>query len=83
MASFLLLLQDYFTPGVYELGFVRKGDASRKGEGEDVFAFYVGQAENVWERLRQYNKDGSHLGMIFTRAASKTFQWLSALARYG
>ncbi|EFJ05416.1 hypothetical protein SELMODRAFT_431583 [Selaginella moellendorffii] len=54
-------------PGIYELGIVRPCSSSRKRKKKkrlhrrDVVAVYLGQAENVRQRLQSYGQGGSHL----------------------
>lgn len=70
--------QTCFGPGVYELGIIGPSKVpkssktsasiqdsrkpSRKLRKEDVVVVYVGQAENVRQRLQRYGQGGSHLG---------------------
>lgn len=53
-------------PGVYELGVgisrPRLGRDERKLDSSHVVPVYLGQADNVRNRLQQYGREGAHLG---------------------
>ncbi|XP_075512844.1 LOW QUALITY PROTEIN: protein EFFECTOR OF TRANSCRIPTION 2-like [Primulina tabacum] len=53
-------------PGVYELGVgisrPRLGRDERKLDSSAVVPVYLGQADNVRNRLQQYGREGAHLG---------------------
>ncbi|XP_073141923.1 protein EFFECTOR OF TRANSCRIPTION 2-like [Henckelia pumila] len=53
-------------PGVYELGVgisrPRHGRDERKLDSSAVVPVYLGQADNVRNRLQQYGREGAHLG---------------------
>lgn len=58
----------HFGPGVYELGVTAPSwtptshsQRRRSLKREDVLAVYVGQADNIRQRLQQYGQAGSHL----------------------
>ncbi|KAG6544050.1 hypothetical protein Mapa_014573 [Marchantia paleacea] len=57
----------YFGPGVYELGLTLQNLSAprearpRKLRKQDVVVVYLGQAENVRQRLKKYGQSGSHL----------------------
>eukprot|EP00897_Mesotaenium_endlicherianum_P001296 jgi/Mesen1/1194/ME000128S00168 len=62
---------NYFGPGVYELGLMAMpegegghgGKSRRRGvDGRQVVVVYVGQAENVRQRLQKHGQGRSHLG---------------------
>jgi len=60
---------DYFGPGVYELGVTvpawlptqHSRTQSRHLRHQDVITCYVGQAENIRQRLQRYGQAGAHL----------------------
>ncbi|XP_050371225.1 protein EFFECTOR OF TRANSCRIPTION 2 isoform X2 [Argentina anserina] len=51
------------SPGVYELGVaVLPSGSGRVIKADQIVPVYVGQADNVTTRLRQYGRTGAHLG---------------------
>jgi hypothetical protein len=60
---------DYFGPGVYELGVTvpawlptqHSQTLPRHLRHQDVITCYVGQAENIRQRLQRYGQAGAHL----------------------
>lgn len=63
-------------PGVYELGIAtsrpRSGRGTRKLDRTSVIPVYLGQADNLRNRLQQYGRDGAHLENGSTATSSKT-----------
>jgi hypothetical protein len=55
----------YSSPGVYELGLTQGSNdydsKQRKLRRHDVVVVYLGQADNVRQRLQRYGQSGSHL----------------------
>ncbi|KAJ4831874.1 hypothetical protein Tsubulata_046981 [Turnera subulata] len=52
-------------PGLYELGIAvssRSGGAGGRLDSHDILVVYLGQADNVRNRLQRYGRSGAHLG---------------------
>lgn len=72
-------------PGIYELGIAtsrpRYERETRKLEPSSVIPVYLGQADNLRNRLQQYGRDGSHLENGCT--SSKTVNCQSVSSQKG
>ncbi|KAH6779063.1 hypothetical protein C2S52_010300 [Perilla frutescens var. hirtella] len=71
-------------PGVYELGITTsrpRSGTTRKLDSSSVIPVYLGQADNLRNRLQQYGRDGNHLEKGCT--SSKIFNCQSVSSHKG
>ncbi|XP_057765625.1 protein EFFECTOR OF TRANSCRIPTION 2-like [Salvia miltiorrhiza] len=69
-------------PGVYELGIAtsrpQSGRETRKLDSSSVIPVYLGQADNLRNRLQQYGRDGAHLENGYTSSKTVSCQSISS-----